>query len=106
MNDDVSYGNLFISIYFTQNLDSLKAFGEKTADLFRKDVTPDENEEKANIIVIDGEKNDALDKERESVLFQFQKVSDGLDLDKELDVAQLKGDIKRAYPDGGLPMVK
>lgn len=74
-------------------LDSIKAIGGKTADLFKKDDTPDHIEEKAKVIVIDGEK-----KESDAVLFEFKKLSDAVHIDKELDDAQLYGDIKNPYP--------
>lgn len=83
-------------IFFALFLDSLKAFGEKTADLFKTDLTPHQIEEKANQEMHDA----ALEEKRDSVLSQFVKVKDGLYVDKQLDQAQFQGDIQRVYPTG------
>lgn len=52
------------------------------------------------MIVIDGER-----KESGSVLFEFKKLSDAVHIEKELDDAQLYGDIKNPYP-VDMPKVK
>lgn len=77
---------------------SYKASGEKKTDLFNKEDTPGHVEEETKI-VIDGEQyENALGKNSDSVLDQLRKVPNAVILDKDVDEAQLNGDINTAKP--------
>lgn len=88
-------GSIKITLWFF----SYKASGEKKVDLFNKEDTPGHVEEEETKIVIDGEQyENALGKNSDSVLDQLRKVPNAVILDKDVDEAQLNGDINTAKP--------